>query len=115
MKRNASVQTSEQKISDQQTSPRPPILTIPEYLFAIMASYMDAESQFALAHTCKTLYEYHKNQCKEQTFTLLCNTECKDNRIYKYVKAFETPYGPNWLGNCESHLRNSFDKCSEQL
>jgi hypothetical protein len=48
----------------QQISPRPLILAIPEELFTGIALYMDAKSQFALAHTCRTLYKYHRNQCK---------------------------------------------------
>ena len=59
---------------------------------------MDTESQLALAHTCTTLYEYHKNQCKEQTFTLLCDPQCKDDLISEYIKALERRMSqPGWI------------------
>ena len=67
-----------QKPSATKPSLPPPILTIPEELFIPITSFMDTESQLALAHTCTTLYEYHKNQCKEQTFTLLYDPKCKN-------------------------------------
>jgi hypothetical protein len=75
------------KCSTQQLSHCPPILTIPAEWFITIASFMDVKSQFTLAHTCKTLYEYHKNQCIEQKFTLLCNIEFKEVNIYKCFKA----------------------------
>ena len=50
----------------QNPSLPPPILTILGELFTIMVSFMDTESQLALACTCKTVYNYHKQQCKEQ-------------------------------------------------
>ena len=60
---------------------------------------MDTESQLALAHTCTTLYEYHKNQCKEQTFTLLYGAECGDSYISEFVKALERRMSqPGWAG-----------------
>ena len=65
------------KHGSQTSSLPPPILTIPEELFIIITSFMDTESQLALAHTCTTLYEYHKKQCKEQTFTLLYDPKCR--------------------------------------
>ena len=73
--------------TEQQTSLL--ILTIPEELFTIMASFMDTESQLAFAHTCKTIYAYHKQQCKEETFTLVCDPQCDEYLISQYIKALE--------------------------
>jgi hypothetical protein len=41
------------------------ILTFPKELFTMIASFMNVKSQLALAHTCETIYNYHKEQCKE--------------------------------------------------
>ena len=73
--------------TEQQTSLL--ILTIPEELFTIMASFMDTESQLAFAHTCKTVYAYHKQQCKEETFTLVCDPQCDKSLNSQYIKALE--------------------------
>jgi hypothetical protein len=48
-----------------------PIFKIPQELFITIASFMDVRSQFALAITCRKLYDYHKIQCTKQTFTFL--------------------------------------------
>jgi hypothetical protein len=55
----------------------------------IIVSFLDTESQMALTHTCKVLYNYHKRQCKERTFTFLHNAKTKDANIHKCLKAFE--------------------------
>jgi hypothetical protein len=48
------------------------ILAFPGELFTLIASFIDAESQIALAHTCKTIYDYHKGQCREEKAAFLC-------------------------------------------
>ena len=99
----------------EQPSLSPSILTIPEELFIPITSFMDTESQFVLAHTCTTLYEYHKNQCKEQTFTLICDPMRKDYHISEYIKVLEHRMSQTWLGICESHSKSGSVKGSEQL
>ena len=60
---------------------------------------MDAESQFALAHTCTMLYNYHKHQCKEQSFTLLCNSRFRTCISSEYIKALERYMSQTgWMG-----------------
>jgi hypothetical protein len=68
-----------------------PILTIPQELFITIASFMDIRFQFALAITCKMLYDYHKTQCKKQTFTLLSVPHCRmiDSIFGSITKPFE--------------------------
>jgi hypothetical protein len=60
-----------------QKSITPPILTIPQELFITIASFIDIRSQFALAITCKMLYDYHKTQCKKQNFTFISVPRCR--------------------------------------
>jgi hypothetical protein len=72
-------------ITHQQSSLH--ILTILEELFVLIASFMDIESQFEFAHTCKIVYAYHEQQYKEQIFTLLSNFTRRFNP--EYVKSLE--------------------------
>jgi hypothetical protein len=81
------------KASDQQISLCSLIFIIPIELLMIIASFLDTESQMALACTGKKLYGYYKKQCKEQTFTFLYNTKTKDANIHKCLKAFEHHMG----------------------
>jgi hypothetical protein len=41
------------------------ILTLPEELFNMIVSFIDSESQLALAHTCRIVYNYHRNKCRK--------------------------------------------------
>jgi hypothetical protein len=61
---------------------------------------MDSESQLALAHTCKKVYNYHKEQCREETVAFLGSPSINANynNNDQYRKVFK-----RWLGNCESH------------
>ena len=93
----------------------PPILTIPEELFIPITSFMDTESQFALAHTCTMLYKYHKQQCKEQTFTLLCDPQCEEYLISEYIKALERRMSQTGWISVKVTLEIASVKCSEQL
>jgi hypothetical protein len=49
------------------------ILLFPKELFTKIASFMLSKSQLALAHTCKKIYNYHKEQCKEEEVAFLCS------------------------------------------
>jgi hypothetical protein len=81
-------------INNQPISPL--ILTIPKELLTMIASFMNTKSQLALAHTCKTMYCYHKEKCKEEIITFLCcppidiNFEC----YYKVLKHWLSE--PGW-------------------
>ena len=75
------------KASDEPISVPPPILTIPEELFIPIMSFVDPKSHLAFACTCKTLYNYYKQNYTEQTFTLVCDPQCK-----RYVWKFEPRY-----------------------
>jgi Leucine-rich repeat (LRR) protein len=63
------------------------ISTIPKELFALIASSVDTESQLKFARTSKIVYTYHKQQYKEQTFTLLSKFAIQFNP--KYAKLLE--------------------------
>ena len=65
------------------------ILTIPEKLFTMIASFMNTEFQLAFAQTCKAIYAYHKKQCKEETFTLVRDPQYDEFLDYKCIKALE--------------------------
>ena len=54
-----------------------------------MASFMDTESQWALAHTCKTIYGYHKQQCNEETFIAIGDPHYDDAYISYCIKVFQ--------------------------
>jgi hypothetical protein len=60
------------------------ILTLPEDMFALIVSFMDSESQLALAYTCKIVYTYHKKQCKKEIVAFLCL-----HSEYQYRKILE--------------------------
>jgi hypothetical protein len=74
-------------IIDQQTSLH--ILAFPKELFTNIALFMYIEFQLALAHTCKTIYGYHKEQYREERAAFLCSSLINVNRKYKYCKALE--------------------------
>ena len=58
-------------------------------LFTTIALSLDTESQFSFAHTCKTVYDYHKKQYKEQTFTLLCDPNYDIFLVSDKIKTLE--------------------------
>jgi hypothetical protein len=66
-------------IISQQLSPR--ILAFSKELFARIALFMDTESQLEFAHTCKTIYNYHKEEYREEKAVFLCisliNVSCE--------------------------------------
>jgi hypothetical protein len=84
-------QKPSRSINDQQS----PLLvsTIPRELFTIIASFIDTESQLALAHTCKKIYNYHKEKYREETATFLCSVR----RINEYSKYQYCKVLKRWL------------------
>jgi hypothetical protein len=58
-------------ITNRQTSLH--ILAFPKELFTIIALFTDTKSQLSLAHTCKTIYGYHKEHYREEVATFFCN------------------------------------------
>jgi len=65
----------------------------------MMASFMNTESQLAFAHTCKTIYAYHKQKFKEETFTLLCDLRFLIFIVSEYIKTLERCMGQtDWAG-----------------
>jgi hypothetical protein len=69
-------------ITNQQSSLL--ISTNPKELFTLIALFMDTESQLALAHICKKVYTYHKEQFKEEIVAFLClNFEDQYRKVFK--------------------------------
>ena len=94
LQRNMS-QNSFMPTTEQQTSLL--ILTIPEELFTMIASFMNTESQLALAYTCKTIYDYYKQQHK--ILTLLCDSRLVTLIASECIKTLERCMGQTgWAG-----------------
>jgi hypothetical protein len=81
-------------ITNQQSSLH--ILSLHEELLAMIASFLDSESQLTLAHTCKIVHTYHKGKFKKEIVAFLCNPQINADYKYECCKALE-----HWLGNCE--------------
>jgi hypothetical protein len=80
-------QQTSMSITNQQIPPL--ILTIHKDLFAIIALFMDIESQLALAHTCKEVYAYHKEKCRVKILAFLYSPLIDSHSEDQYYKIHE--------------------------
>jgi hypothetical protein len=71
-------------ITNQQTSLH--ILVFPKELFIRIALFMNTEPQLTLAHICRTIYGYHKEQCREEKAAFLYSSLTNVNHKYEYCK-----------------------------
>ena len=82
------------------------ILTIPEELFTTIASFMDTESQVAFAHTCETVYAYHKKQCKKKAFIVMGDhQQYKSLYISYYIKVLQRRMSQSGWGGVKVTLK----------
>jgi hypothetical protein len=58
-------------------------------MFALIVSFMDAEFQLALAHTCKNVYSHYKEKCRKETVAFLCSPPSNLHSNDQYRKVLE--------------------------